>query len=194
MFKPKISLKNIANHIKQIYKGRYFYPALVMIGFCLVTFAVLYIGSAPFLAQLKEGDISLRTVYAPYNFTYPTSVDEEKTEKVRKEFEDKIDPLYEIDMSVQEKAFAELDTFFDSVEEAQENANLDNKEKVEYLKRKTEFPQVSEKDLSRFLELKDPNRIRKITKDALENIFLVGVVDEADKEGLLQRSRLTLIG
>ena len=138
--------------VKAVYKNKYFYPVLIVLGFCLATFIMMYAGSSPFLYQIKESDISLRVVYAPYEFTYPTTVDKEETEKLREEFEAKVLPVYDIDASVQEKAFSKIDIFFDTTE-----------------------------------KFDDPERARKISKDILENIFLVGVVKETDKEGLLGR-------
>lgn len=46
------------DNIKRIYKGKYFYSAVIAIGFCLGLSMVLYLGSAPFLSQLKESDVS----------------------------------------------------------------------------------------------------------------------------------------
>ena len=133
MIKFKHFLGQGVIHLKKVRKTPYFYSAMVVFVFCLVTLAVLYLGSAPFLSELKEGDISTRTVYAPYDFTYPTTVDEEATEKVRKEFEDKILPIYDIDASVQERAFARLDAFFNKVKEVKEKPGLTDEEKLQIL-------------------------------------------------------------
>ena len=175
-------------NIKEIHKTAYFYPVVIIAGFCLLTMAVLYAVSAPSLSQLKEGDISLRAVYASYDFTYPTVIDEAETEKVRKEFEAKVLPVLDIDSSVQDKTFVKLDNFFDVLEEVRNNPVLGDKEKIEALKTKSDF-KLSDKDFGRLLKLEDPERIRKISGDALENMFLVGIADGKEKSALLAKKQ-----
>ena len=170
--------------LKEMYKSRLFYSFLIVVGFCMATFAILSVGSAPSLSRLKEADISLRTIYAPYDFTYPTEIDKEKTENSKREFEAKVPPLLDIDSSVQDGAFADLDNFFNKVKETSRIPDLSEKEKVEALEAKIDF-ELSDRDATRFLQLKDIDRVRKIAKDALENIFLVGVITEEDKTALL---------
>ena len=192
MFKLKDIPGYITNSIKRICKGKYFYPFIIAVGFCLVSLAVLYVGSAPYPSQLKEGNISTMTIYAPYDFTYPTTIDEKKTEATRRESEKKTALVYDIDPSVQKEAFAKLDSFFASVGEMQATPDLSNKEKAEALSTKIVFV-LTDKDLQRFLESKDLEKVRKISKDALENIFLVGIVGVEEKERLLKNTEKILM-
>ena len=192
MFKPKDILSYIVSNIKGIHKSKYFYPFIIAVGFCLVSLAVLYVGSAPYPSQLKEGNISTMTIYAPYDFTYPTTIDEKKTETARRESEKKIALVYDIDSSIQKEAFAKLDSFFDSVGEVLAIPDLSNKEKAEALSTKIVFV-LTDKELQRFLESKDLEKVRKISKDALENIFLVGIVGVEEKERLLKNTEKILM-
>ena len=152
MFKIKAVRPSLASLTRGIYRSKYFYSSLAVIGFCAASLVVLYLGSAPRLARIKEGDISLRAIYAPYDFTYPTSIDGEKTRMARLEFEEKVAQVYDIDLSIQDKAFARLDKVFDNTG-----------------------------------EMADIHRMRKASKDALENVFLIGVVTETDKKELFDR-------
>jgi len=170
--------------LKKITKSKYFYPILVALGFSILTLALLYVGSAPSLSQLKEGDVSLRTIYATYDFTYPTKIDEEKTEEARSELRGNVPPLYDIDASIQDQAFKKLDGFFDNLKEVKNRVDLSGKEKVGALEKKSDFL-LNTKALSKFLEFGDSDKIRKIAKDALENVYLVGVLKETDKKLLL---------
>ncbi len=192
MFKLKNIPGYITSSIKRICKGKYFYPFIIAVGFCLVSLAVLYVGSAPYPSQLKEGNISTMTIYAPYDFTYPTTIDEKKTEATRRESEKKTALVYDIDPSVQKEAFAKLDSFFASVGEVLAIPDLSNKEKAEALSTKIVFV-LTDKDLQRFLESKDLEKVRKISKDALENIFLVGIVGVEEKERLLKNTEKILM-
>ena len=174
--------------LKEMYKSRFFYSCLIVVGFCMATFAILYVGSAPSLSRLTEGDVSLRAIYAPYDFTYPTEIDKEKTEISKNEFEAKVPPLIDINSSVQDAAFDGLDGFFDKIKEASRIPELNDKEKAEALEAKLGF-ELPYKEATRFLELNDIDRVRKIAKDALENIFLVGIISEEDRAALLREKQ-----
>jgi len=170
--------------LKKVRKAPYFYSVLVAVCFCLVTSGLLYLGSAPFFSDVKEGDIATRTVYAPYKFTYPTTIDEEATEKLRAEFESRVLPVYDIDASVQEREFTRLDEFFNRLEEVRNRSDLTDEQKNEILKESPPGPPG--KDLVKLLEARDPEKSRKVAKDVLENIFLVGVVSVKDKADLVK--------
>jgi putative nucleotidyltransferase with HDIG domain len=177
MLKTEDILTYITGSIKGIHSSKYFYPFVIAVGFCLLCLGVLYVGSAPRPSQIKEGNISARTIYAPYDFTYPTTIDEDKTEEARGAAENEVALVYDIDSSVQERAFAKLDSFFDVIKEMREEKSP---VKIDFT--------LSDKDLERFLQSKDLERVRKTSKDALENIFLVGIVSVEEKEGILKKN------
>ncbi|MFH1645346.1 MAG: hypothetical protein ABIB11_02905, partial [Candidatus Omnitrophota bacterium] len=160
-----------SNSVKKDAQKRYLYSFFIGFGFCLASFFVLYFGSAPSIIQLKEGDIFSRTIYAPYEFSYPTGIDTEKTEETRKTAEDKVPLIYDIDGSLQSEAFTKLDRFFDTVQEIENRTPPEGQEDAQALK---------------FAELKQADRMRKISKDTLENVFLVGIVPEEEKTKLIK--------
>jgi putative nucleotidyltransferase with HDIG domain len=163
-------------------------PTFIVIGFFLVSLAALYLGSAPSLSQIEEGDVSLRTIYAPYEFTYPTSIDEKETEEARREFEAKVPAVYDIDASVQDGAFARLENFFDKALEASRLPDLGPKEKAAALGAKIDF-ELPDKTLLQFSSLKDGHKAEKASKDALENMFLIGIVTKEGAEELLGKGQ-----
>ncbi|MFH1594077.1 MAG: HDIG domain-containing metalloprotein [Candidatus Omnitrophota bacterium] len=187
MLKFNNIFKQFAFTVKRIHDGKFFYSSLAVVGFCAVSFMMLYLGSAPYLVQLKEGDVSLRTIYAPYDYTYPTSIDEAKTEKARKDAEAKILPVYDIGAAEEERAVTRIDDIFDLLEDAKNKTDIDNKEKIGLLRAKIDKSQLADKELLNFLELASFEEIRKAGKHALENIFLVGVFEEEEKAALLKR-------
>ena len=178
-------------YIKRIQRNKYFYPIVIVAVFCIVTFVMLYVGSAPSLSQLKEGDIYLRTIYAPYDFTYPTSIDEEATELARLEKEAKVPLVYDIDWSVQENSFSSIDTFFSVVEEADKTPSLDDKEKANIVIEKA-GSKLPASDIIKFMGAKNIDKVRKIAKDALENVYLAGIVDSQEKK-LLEQEKIKTI-
>ncbi|MBU3933122.1 MAG: hypothetical protein KKH11_00440, partial [Candidatus Omnitrophica bacterium] len=50
---------------------------------CAAAISTVYIGRKPYGEGLKEGDISLRTIYAPIDFQYHVGIDKEKTKEER---------------------------------------------------------------------------------------------------------------
>jgi len=175
---------HVLHNVKKLERKR-LYSFLAIIGFVLVSSVTLYLGSAPSLSKIEEGDISLRTIYAPYDFTYPTGIDREKTEGARREFELEIALVYDIDASRQDTAFSRLDNFFDKVKNVSGVQGTSNKEKTEILKEAIDF-ELAEKDLLKLAKLKNSHRIRKVAKDALENVFLLGIAGKEDKAALLE--------
>lgn len=187
---PKTSkfFTGVLKNLKAMRASRYFSSSLIIAGFCLASFVLLHLGSVPSLSRIKEGDISLRSIYAPYDFTYPTDIDREKTEEARAELEGRVNPVYDIGFSEQDKAFTEFDVFFAEAGEISRTDGLSVSEKAELLRSKIDF-ELSDKDLALFVKLTDPGRMRKVAKDALENVFLIGVVSKDDKDRLIAENR-----
>ena len=186
MFSPINVLSQLSGNAKNIRSNKFFVSSIIAIGFCLATIAALYIGSAPPASELKEGDIVTRTVYAPYDFDYPTTIDQEKTEKAREDLEAKALPVFDIDQSIQEEVFGRLDDFFAKIEEASKSSSFsDKKQKLEFLKSNVQN-NIPDKDLSIFLEIEDIGRIKKVAKDAIENVFIIGIVSQGEKDKLIR--------
>ena len=129
MKKPKFY--NYLNvRARKLYKNSLFLPFLITLGFFLATSALLYLGTTPFASRLNEGDIALRTIYAPYDFTYPTTVDEGKTEAARKEFEEKVPPVYAIDNDITDQAIAGALEAFNILAEEKKYEDTENLKKI----------------------------------------------------------------
>ena len=186
MNKLKNALRLMSEAASEIHKKRGFYCLLAVIGFLVSSVVVLYLGSAPSLTQITEGDVALRTIYAPYDFTYPTSIDREMTELAQSEMEAKVSPVYDIDSSVQDAQFADLDNFFDNLNEISSLTEETDPGRVESLKEKI-GSQFSNRRLSRLLEMKEIHRMRKASKDALENVFLTGILRSEERDGLIRQ-------
>jgi len=186
MLNIKESAKNSLKKTREIYKTKYFYSIIIAVSFCLVSLGILYTGSAPSLSQLKEGDISLRTVYAPYEFTYPTTIDEKQTETVKKEFEAKVLSVYDIESSQEEASFTRIGEIFKSLRGVQKMSSLNEKEKLGILKTKIPL-KLSSKELSTLLNTntKDVEKNENLAKDTLENVYLVGIFGIEEKKKLI---------
>ncbi len=74
--------------------------------------ATVYIGRKPYGEELKEGDVSLRTIYAPIDFKYQVGVDEEKTKAEREKAVQAAEDVYEIDTQATQGFIDKLDSFF----------------------------------------------------------------------------------
>jgi len=189
----RVSLSKMRERVKELPRNKLFYSFLAILTFCVASSVVLYLVSAPSLSQIKEGDIALRTIYAPYNFSYPTSIDQEKTKEARRELASKTPPVYDIDPSRQDAAFEKLGRLFGSLSEASLIPGISNREKIELVQTKTGID-LSEKDLMKLVSAKDKQRMEKAAKDTLENIFLIGIVQKTDKNALVngKQDRITV--
>ncbi len=65
-------------------------------GFFLCVLVIIHIGARPYAVKIKEGDISLVTIYAPFGFSYPSRIDETKTGAARESALQEVPPVYNV--------------------------------------------------------------------------------------------------
>lgn len=161
----------------------------IIIAACAIS--TVYIGRKPYGEELKEGDISLRTIYAPIDFKYQTDVDEEKTKLKREEAAKAVDEVYEINQEVTKSLIDRLDKFFEQLIAIQQVKDLGQEEKEEKSEKvKTEIKvKVSEADLKTLLDIPNLENIKTKTKDLLNLYLLKGIIDDQSEKELINSGR-----
>lgn len=86
---------------------------------CVLTITTIYIGKKSYGDDLKEGDVSLRTIYAPVPFSFKTGIDEAKTAEVRQKAAADICEVYDINPNIVNPILEKVDKFFDLLVSAQ---------------------------------------------------------------------------
>ncbi|UCB57405.1 MAG: HDIG domain-containing protein [Candidatus Omnitrophota bacterium] len=142
---------------------------------CLATIFTVYIGRKPYGEELKEGDISLRTIYAPIDFKYQIGVDEEKTEIARKEAMAAVEEIYEIEAQTIQNTNEKLDNFFAQIILVQNSKEIEENEKLKRIKEALGL-ELSDPDLKTFLSDVNPEETKNKIKTLLKRIFTKGII------------------
>ncbi len=153
----------------------------IVLVFVFIVAALISIFISPQLYQwsIHEGDIALKTTYAPYDFTYYWGVDEEGTEKSRKAALDAVSFYVTRDVVLEEKVKMDLEDFF-SVLDEERRQEIPVSDRVAALMAGS-GDRVPEKSIRTLLEQADIAQLREKTIRGLDNVFLTGYMDE---EGL----------
>ena len=153
----------------------------VVLIFVFIAAALTSIFISPQLSQwsIHEGDIALKTTYAPYDFTYYWGVDEKGTEEARKLAYDAVPFYVTRDLVLEEKTKVDLEDFFNVLGE-ERRQEIPLSDKVVALRTAT-GDRVPEKNIRILFEQADIAELREKTMKVLDNVFLGGYMDE---EGL----------
>ncbi|MDP8233665.1 MAG: HDIG domain-containing protein [Candidatus Saelkia tenebricola] len=85
---------------------------LVIILTSLIIAGIYSIGEETFNFSLREGDIAMRDVFAPFDFQYRVGVDKEKTQKAKEHAKKEAGEIYHINESVADVILEKLNKIF----------------------------------------------------------------------------------
>ena len=163
----------------------------IILGLIIAVAAIstVYIGRKPYGEELKEGDISLRTIYAPIDFRYKVGVDEEKTEEVRKNSAENAEEVYQISAEAMQKQINSLEQFFNQIIQVQNLEEIDEEEKVKRAKDILKID-VSILDLKTFLiddklaetKIKIQNLLKELLTQGIISSNLERKVEKSGKQ------------
>ncbi|MFH1836990.1 MAG: HDIG domain-containing metalloprotein [Candidatus Omnitrophota bacterium] len=151
---------------------------LVIILFFAAVFASMFMSPQLYRWSVREGDIALKNVYAPYNFTYFWGVDENETDRLKKVVSRNVPYVLRSDSVSQEKVLSEIDRFLKTVA-AEKDREIPLEEKIKIVNTSTEieFPEKTLKFLFQTTDLADlQEKINKILKSS----FKKGYIHEED--------------
>lgn len=112
-----------------------FIKASILVSVFFIIYVMLIITATPKKYNFNVGDISDVDIDAPTNM-----VDKIATEKLRKEAEDKVLPIYKVDLTVQIELEKTIDSIFQQVEELINNEEYDFEQKLEILENNAIVP------------------------------------------------------
>ncbi|MFQ5952833.1 MAG: HD family phosphohydrolase [Candidatus Omnitrophota bacterium] len=158
--------------------------------FLAVALTSVFIRPQLYQRKVHEGDISLKDVYAPYDFTYFWGFNEEQTEEARETASKAVPFVVRRDIGLERDTQSRLEKFFDALEEEKvRDASID--EKVAGLKEKTGTP-VEDKSLKVLLGYEETEKLREGTSRVTDNILVVGLIKEKDLE-FLEKGNVTKV-
>ncbi|MBU4140601.1 MAG: hypothetical protein KKA80_01755, partial [Candidatus Omnitrophica bacterium] len=162
--------------------------AVLGIIICAAAISTVYIGRKPYGEGLKEGDISLRTIYAPIDFQYHVGIDKEKTKEERQKATEAVDEVYEIKTQTNQGLLEKLDKFFSRIILVQNLKEIEEEEKAERVKSGLEID-ISVLDLKAFLADSKPQETRTKSKTLLKELLSKGIISESLKERIAKSGR-----
>ena len=174
-------LKSLKKTIELLSRKETFSVVLIMM-FFIATLYIIFVSPQLFHSSVREGDIALKDVYAPYDFTYFWEIDEEGTKKAKLTAARFVPYYFQRKGEYENKLVAGFENFFDILD-VEKNADTAMVDKLTNLKTKT-GEGVSDKDLKILLEYQDTNRLRKKTINILKSLFVIGYANDNDLQYL----------
>ncbi len=171
---------NLINHIA---------IALVM---CLMLVLIMHWDRGLFEPELREGDIALRAIYAPYDFVMKGEIDEEATEEVRKKAVEEVLPVYIFNPGIEEAILKKLESTVDSVSSLKEVVDIKDEEKDKKIKEISNSFNIPEGLVSGILRFEDQKTFFTYAKDTIHKFMSVGIISASDYAGLKDKKIKTI--
>ena len=146
----------------------------------------------PYRSNLHEGDIALRSIYAPFSFTYDGELDTMKTEDLRKQAREAICDVYDKDLSVEEGVKRDLVGFFDFTTQAQKDKKLSLEQLIERLKMQQGIT-LSESTVLNLTKADNTEKAKNASLAIAKNLFSQSIVSLDDKQNLLKKGEDKII-
>lgn len=139
-----------------------------------------------FESSIREGDISLKDVYAPCDFSYPWEINEERTVDARKAAAASVPYYIRRDTDKEADVRFAVETFFGVVAD-EKNKDISLSDKIAALKERTDGV-LSDKDYKMFLEYPDIEGLKNDTILIVKNVLYKGYLDDAGAEILAKEN------
>jgi cyclic-di-AMP phosphodiesterase PgpH len=152
----------------------------------LIIVAVVFSSRLPVSFLINEGDISSEDIYAPFDFSYRSGVDEEQTKFMQDEAEAAAYEAYSVNDNVLNAALKRSDDFFSLINEVKHIDADDEAARASVLAGISEASGIDLKENEiRFLsETDDIARVKSYASEALKAAYSHPVISHDDKNRL----------
>jgi len=100
--------------------------ALIAFVTCVILVVIAEWGTGFLKAEFHEGDIMLKSIYAPFDFKIKGDINYKVTEAAKKKAMDSVTPVYSIDSSAKEAVLNKVNAFFNSLQALKQGENIEN--------------------------------------------------------------------
>ena len=121
-------IKYSVSDLKRLARNSTTIRALLVAGLFIALFLLFVLNTAPQKHLLQVGEISDKDIYAPTD-----SVDKSATELRKKQAEDSVQPVYNLDLTVQIDIEKKISDFFILLDSVRSNAELNKTQKLDLL-------------------------------------------------------------
>lgn len=170
------------NKFLEVIKRREIKSLGLIIIFIIAVLASMSVSPQVYRSNIHEGDIALKDVYAPYDFTYNWGTDEEATDKAREAASGSILPMVSRDLGSQVNVITGLEDFFTVLKEQS------GSEDPVYLKiaelEKVAADDITDKNLNALIRYDDADQLSKKTINIINMVFEQGFIDQESLDTL----------
>lgn len=174
----KINSKNGKKFpVNLVIKGSLFTAVLVIL---IVIFSF---GIRPYKVAFHEGDIAVKDIFAPFDFTYYGDVDEDVTEELRRNIAVQVRIVYDFDEEARKMPSVHVKDFFEKLESFKKE-NIALEEQAEKLKER--FLELKENHVVTLLDAEDLQEIKVSIAEIIDQIGATPIIARAEREGLIR--------
>ncbi|MBU1061734.1 MAG: HDIG domain-containing protein [Candidatus Omnitrophica bacterium] len=152
---------------------------------CVLIVAIIQWDRGLFKAEFLEGDIALRTIYAPYDFTIKGDINVLATELARKDAMDSVLPVYILDKEMKNNVLKKSESIVDSVRGLKQTPDITNEEILSKIAEFASTYNLSETLIEEILGLKDLESFYGRIKQVIENFMGRGIISDSAKARLI---------
>ncbi|MBN1586855.1 MAG: HDIG domain-containing protein [Candidatus Omnitrophica bacterium] len=160
---------------------------LMALGVGLSAVLVLSLGEASLRGSLQEGDIALRSIYAPFNFSYASEkIDAAATDRLRARAANGILPVYEMNLKQANLEMEKLQAFLEVIVGVQKGEK--SKEEAVLVAQDLFGEELRAEMLDKLLD-SNPERIEKLARILDSTVFslnLSGLMALSERDRLLE--------
>lgn len=158
-------------------------PFIILLIAGVSILAISLLGKIPLKIELHDGDVSIKDMYAPFDFSYAWGIDAEKTKAAQKEAVSGVYDIYIQDKKQRKDIEARLNAFFDSVTLIRDFKKPVDEQLCDELK-KTFSIEVSLNNLNGIISFEDLNKLRAVSISAIMEVLSSPIIAEADRQKL----------
>lgn len=171
-------IKTNWDEVKEFFAKKETISLILIVGFVLAVLTSMFISPQFYQSSIHEGDVALKDVYAPYDFTYYWGEDEIATKKAIEEATKDLPYMLYRDLGEEEAVASNLETFFSSIEEAK-NSETSMADKIELVRYST-ATKLPDRTIKTLIEYEDISQLADKSASITEKIFLGGYISEED--------------
>jgi putative nucleotidyltransferase with HDIG domain len=153
--------------------------------FLILSFTAIFVNPQFYQKKIKAGEIALKNIYAPYDFSYSWEIDGEKTKQLQDAAYGSVPFYIERYSLVSDNLKTMLGSFFDSVIEESARESVSIEEKIANI-RKNSGIELDTKDIRLFLDQPDKEKIRRETLQVAKNVLHAGYISDEGLDTLVK--------
>ena len=101
---------------------------LIAIVTCIILVAIVEMDASLLETEFHEGDVMLKSIYAPFDFKIKGDIDYRATEALRKSAADLMPPVYIIDASVKDAVLSKVNSFFTAIQPFKDASDTEDRD------------------------------------------------------------------